>query len=100
MAIHCRRKLLISSRYKTEKGSQVLFESSYKLDSSQHPPHIDILGTEGEFKGKEAQGIYSLSDDTLIICYTMPGGKRPSVFESLPGSEAYLMTWKRAPVRP
>jgi uncharacterized protein (TIGR03067 family) len=89
------RLTLTSTRYKTEKGSQVLFDSDYTLDSSQKPPHIDIVGTEGDFKGKKAQGIYLLTGDELKICYTMPGKPRPSAFESLSGSGAYLLVWKR-----
>jgi uncharacterized protein (TIGR03067 family) len=54
-----------------------------------------MLGTEGDLAGKEAQGIYLLEGDTLKICYTMPGQKRPTAFESLPGSKAYLMIWTR-----
>jgi uncharacterized protein (TIGR03067 family) len=82
--------------YKTERGKQVLFDSTYKLDGGQKSKQIDMIGTEGENRGKTAQGIYALDGDTLTICYTMPGGERPKEFESKPGSKATLVVWKRA----
>jgi uncharacterized protein (TIGR03067 family) len=81
--------------YKTERGKQVLFDSTYKIDASKRPKHIDLIGTEGENVGKAAQGIYVLEGDTLKICYTMPGKERPKEFESTPGSGATLVVWKR-----
>jgi uncharacterized protein (TIGR03067 family) len=89
------RLTLTKDRYKTEKGAEVLFDSTYTLDAAKDPKQINILGTEGDLKGKEARGIYSLSDDTLKICYTMPGKPRPAAFESLTGSEAQFIVWKR-----
>jgi uncharacterized protein (TIGR03067 family) len=86
---------LTKDRYQTTKGTQVLFESSYRVDPTRQPAEINIVGTEGELTGKEAQGIYSLAGDTLKICYTMPGKPRPKTFESAAGSEAYFMVWKR-----
>jgi uncharacterized protein (TIGR03067 family) len=86
---------LTRDRYKTERGSEVLFDSAYTLDPSQNPKHIAMVGTEGKLAGKEALGIYFLNGNLLRICYTMPGGKRPEKFESRPGSKAFLVVWKR-----
>jgi uncharacterized protein (TIGR03067 family) len=82
--------------YKTELGPQVLFDSTYTLDTSKRPKHIDLIGTEGENQGKAAQGIYSLDGDALTICYTMPGHDRPKALESKAGSGATLVVWKRS----
>jgi uncharacterized protein (TIGR03067 family) len=81
--------------YKTQRGKQVLFDSTYKIDPRKRPKHIDLIGTEGENQGKAAQGIYVLDGDTLKICYTMPGEERPKEFESKSGSRATLVVWKR-----
>jgi uncharacterized protein (TIGR03067 family) len=81
--------------YKTERGDEVLFESACKIDPTKTPKQIDLIGTEGENKGKAAQGIYALDGDTLTICYTMPGKERPKGFESKSGSGATLVVWKR-----
>jgi len=81
--------------YKTEKGKEVLFESSYRTDWSKNPPEISMVGTEGELTGKEAQGIFLLEGNRLEMSYTMPGLARPTKFESSPGSKAYFIVWKR-----
>jgi uncharacterized protein (TIGR03067 family) len=82
--------------YKTERGKQVLFDSIYKLEADKKPKQIDLIATEGENKGKAAQGIYKLEADTLTICYTMPGNERPKEFASTAGSGATLVVWKRS----
>jgi len=89
------RLTLTKDGYKTERGKEVLFDSTYTIDSAQKPKHIDMIGTEGENKGKAALGIYALDGDTLKICYTLPGKDRPKEFESKPGSSATLVVWKR-----
>ena len=89
------RLTLTSDRYKTEKGTDVLFDSTYSLDSTTNPKQINMVGTEGALRGKEAHGIYLLEGDTLRICYTMPGEQRPQAFQSVAGSKAYLILWKR-----
>jgi uncharacterized protein (TIGR03067 family) len=89
------RLTLTKDRYKTEKGSEVLFDSTYEVDRSKQPNQINMVGTEGDLKGKQAQGIYRLDGDTLQMCYTLPGKPRPTGFESAVGSEAHLITWKR-----
>ncbi len=90
------RLTLEGGRYRTQKGSEVLFDSTYRVDPSREPKEISMVGTEGELRGKEAQGIYQLKGDTLTICYTMPGKPRPATFESQVGAEAYLIVWRRA----
>lgn len=90
------RLTLTKERYKTERGEDVLFDSTYTIDATKEPKHINMIGTEGENKGKAAQGIYLLDGDTLKICYTMPGKERPTAFESKPDSGATLVIWKRA----
>lgn len=90
------RLSLTADRYKTERGGQVLFDSSYKTDAAREPALIEMIGTEGELKDKPALGIYKLDGDTLTMCYVMPGKERPKTFESLPNSGAFLVVWKRA----
>ena len=86
---------LTDTRYKTQRNDEVLFDSTYRLDTTKSPAHINMVGTEGELTGKEAQGIIALEGDTLKICYTMPGKPRPTKFESATNSEAYFIIWKR-----
>ena len=86
---------LTEDRYKTERGEQVLFESTYSLDTSALPWKMDILGTEGPNAGKAGLGICSLEGEIFTLCHTMPGGERPGEFESPAGSGAYLIVWER-----
>jgi uncharacterized protein (TIGR03067 family) len=87
---------ITETRYITEKGNETLFDSTYRVDRAKSPAQIFMLGNEGALTGKEAQGIYEVSGDTLRICYTMPGDPAPSAFESGVGSKAYLIHWHRA----
>jgi uncharacterized protein (TIGR03067 family) len=82
--------------FKTERGEQTLFDSTYTIDPAKLPPAIDMIGTEGELKGKPALGIYKLDANQLTLCYVMPGSPRPTTFESQPQSGAFLVVWKRA----
>jgi len=82
-------------RYTTMKGTETLFDSTYRLNTAVSPTRIYLLGNEGDLTGKEAEGIVSLETDTLIICYTMPAYPPPTKFVSSPGSKAYLVSWRR-----
>lgn len=93
------RLTLTADRYRTERGDQVLFDSTYAIDADKNPKTIDMIGTEGDLKGKPALGIYKLDGDTLTMCYTMPGKERPADFESQPNSGIYLVVWKRTKYR-
>jgi uncharacterized protein (TIGR03067 family) len=90
------RLTLTPDRYKTERGDQVLFDSTYKVDVTKSPAQIDMIGTEGDLKDKAALGILKLDGDMLTMCYVMPGKERPAAFESQPQSGAFLVVWKRA----
>lgn len=86
---------LTAHRYKTELGEQVLFDSTYMVDLTKTPAEIDIIGTEGELKGKAALGLFKLEGGTLTMCYVMPGKERPSALASPRGSGVTLIVWKR-----
>jgi uncharacterized protein (TIGR03067 family) len=87
---------MTTDRYKTERGDQVLFDSTYKVDAAKTPVQIDMIGTEGDLKDKAALGIVKLDGDLLTMCYVMPGKERPTAFESAPQSGVFLVVWKRA----
>src|SRR5436190_23449703 len=90
------RLTLTADRYKTERGEQVLFDSTYKINAAKSPAQIDMIGTEGELTGKAALGILKLDGDSLTMCYVMPGKDRPAAFESQPQSGVFLVVWKRS----
>ena len=86
---------LTKTGYKTEKGSEVLFDSTYTVDLTKSPKEINMVGTEGDLAGKTALGIFSYDGKTLRICYVMPGSPRPRTFESPQGAKAFLVSWRR-----
>ncbi len=86
---------LTPDRYKTEKGTVLLFDGIYTIDNDQQPKHIDITAPEGEQAGKTSKGIYALDGDSLRMCYANPDKDRPKDFESKPGSGVTLVVWKR-----
>lgn len=89
------RLTLTDKQFKTQLGDQVLFDSTYTLDATKTPAQIEMLGNEGDLKGKPALGIIKLERGLLTLCYVMPGGERPQGFESQPGSMATLTAWKK-----
>lgn len=91
------RLTLTRDHYKTERGNDVLFESTYRVNAKRRPREISMVATEGPLAGKEGLGIYSLEGDLLRLCYAMPGARRPTNFVSGPGSNITLTRWKRGP---
>ena len=89
------RPTLTATRVTTQRGAEILFDSTYAADTSKSPMLIQMLGTEGDFKGQPALGIFALEADTLQLCYTMPGFARPTDFTSPPGSGAFLIHLRR-----
>jgi uncharacterized protein (TIGR03067 family) len=87
---------LKGDQYKTEGKYGVLFDSTYSIDTTPNPKHIDMMGI-GELAGKIGKGIYKLDGDRLTMCYTMPGKERPTAFEGKEGSEEQLLVWRRLP---
>ena len=89
------RLTLTETRFTTQRGAEILFDSSYTADSSKSPMQIQMLGAEGDFKGQPALGIFALEADNLQLCYTMPGFARPTDFTSPAGSGAFLIHLRR-----
>jgi len=88
------RLTLTATQFTTQRGGETLFDSSYTIDAAQSPMHIEMIGT-GDFAGKPALGIFALDNDSLQLCYKMPGCARPTDFSSAKDSGAFLITLKR-----
>ena len=69
------------------------------LDPSKEPKTIDMEPTEnahGDKKGPVAQGIYSITGDTLTLCYATYGVKtRPKDFSTNSQKEYFMLILKR-----
>jgi uncharacterized protein (TIGR03067 family) len=83
------------NRYVVNTGRSV-HETTIKLDPAKSPKAIDMTFEDGDNKGDTAQGIYKLDGDTLTICRPrLPPHERPSEFVTKPGSDRFIVTWKR-----
>lgn len=76
------------------KSSTITFK--YKLDPSKKPAEINLIPTEGQFKGKVFPSIYHLDGNTLKLCRAQPGQRRPPKFSSKKGSDDILLILKRS----
>lgn len=57
--------------------------------------HMDIYGIEGPNAGKHFKATYSLSNDTLRICYDLSGVDYPATFISTAENFYFLSTFVR-----
>ncbi|QJW96275.1 TIGR03067 domain-containing protein [Frigoriglobus tundricola] len=81
-----------------DPGEELGEKSSVKLDPSQSPKHIDLVGLEGAGKGMTSQGIYKLENDRLVICLRDSKSAekgRPTTFTTGVVSESGLITLER-----
>ncbi len=80
------------------KGDKVTIrsESEFELDPSKDPKHFDLTVTEGpERERGKWPGIYKLEGDKLTLHVALPGGERPTAFESKEGESSVLLTMER-----
>lgn len=55
---------------------------------------LTLLASHGGHAGRVIPAIYQLAGDRLRICYALDGGT-PSAFATAPGSQRYLVTYRR-----
>jgi len=72
-------------------------KGTYTLGSTSKPAQLDIVGKEGPNAGRTIQAIYELTGDQLNVCYQLGPGERPRTFESLAGTQVFLVRYKRVP---
>jgi len=68
---------------------------THKLDPAKKPAEIDVVDTEGQYKGKTLLGIYKLEGDQFTVCFPAPDKERPKEFTTKSGTGEILHTWKR-----
>jgi uncharacterized protein (TIGR03067 family) len=74
------------------KDDNVSFgEGTYKLDLTQTPRRLDPTGTDGQVKGRDFLGIYTLEGDTLKWCVSNPGRARPTEYKTTPAVQFYMV---------
>jgi uncharacterized protein (TIGR03067 family) len=92
------KKLILvfeGDKHTVKKGNEVIQAGTQKLDPSQSPKAIDVTLTEGVNKGAVLLGIYEINGDTLKVCFSAGGKKRPTQFKSAPASETFVNVHKR-----
>ncbi len=67
----------------------------YIIDATSKPKSVTITSVEGPNHGKTIPAIYELEGDTYRVCYDLSCAKRPTEFKTLPGTQLYLVTYKR-----
>ncbi|WP_020469455.1 TIGR03067 domain-containing protein [Zavarzinella formosa] len=70
------------------------FTGKMKVDAAKKT--VDLMPSDGTYKGKTLLGIYSLEGDTLKICFAEPGKDRPAKLESAEDSGVTLAVHKKA----
>jgi uncharacterized protein (TIGR03067 family) len=79
-------------RFRKKVGS-----GKFTIDATKSPREITII-PDAPPKGKPAPaipGIYKIDGDRITMCYSTPGGKRPTKFESTEDSGLTLAVWVR-----
>jgi uncharacterized protein (TIGR03067 family) len=77
---------------------KLLFEGTFRTNTSASPAAIDFQHTGGAVKGTAWKGIYVLDGETLRICDNAPDPDkpRPAALEVKAGSGHVLITFRRA----
>jgi uncharacterized protein (TIGR03067 family) len=68
---------------------------TFTLDPASEPKGMRITGVKGPNSGKTFLAIYELKADALRVCYDLSGAKRPTEFKTSPGTQLYLVIYKR-----
>ena len=77
-------------------GDEVKSKATFTVDSSKTPKQMDITVSDGPLAGKTLRGIYELKDDTLTVCLTLDGDKRPDDLTAKEDSGRLLQVFKKS----
>jgi len=81
-------KYTLSVGPETENGT-------YVIDVAASPKTIDISATDGPNPGQNMKAIYTLTGDTLQVCFDLSGASRPSEFTVAGSGTRFLVTYLR-----
>jgi uncharacterized protein (TIGR03067 family) len=71
-------------------------ETTFKLHPGTEPKGIDMYFPDGPNLPKLSKGAYDLDGDTFRLCrHQAPGEERPRQIGSWPGTNLFVVTWKR-----
>ena len=91
LTLHC-------GRYEIRFAEELQHHGSYKLSTFDSPYSTLTLYPDSRFQSDSGPpcfpSIYQLKGDRLRICYALDG-KQPADFQTQPGSQRYLITYRR-----
>lgn len=80
-------------KYTVTPKSGKAIGGTIKLDAAAKTKTMDMMPTEGRYKGMTLKCIYKIDGEELVICFSEPGKDRPVEFSSKDG--AALVTHKK-----
>jgi len=83
------------SEITSKLNGTVVEKTVFKIDETKNPMTMDDTATNGPHEGKTSLSIYEVKGDTLRFCSALPGKKRPTAFQSPPGSGCQFRVFKR-----
>ena len=94
LALEQMRLVIHAGTYAVHFSDQVTDAGSIALSQDGESRMLTLSSRSGVNAGRTIPSIYQLVGDRLRICYGL-NGRIPGTFESTPGSEHYLVTYRR-----
>jgi uncharacterized protein (TIGR03067 family) len=85
---------LTVDRYSVYYDREIADHGRYFAAASEPHPQLTLHGIDGPNAGRAIPAIYQTKGDLLRICYGLDGSL-PTSFTSPPGSQLYLVTYRR-----
>jgi len=83
-------------RFPKASGMGTHPQGTFTVNPDTKPKQVDSIAEGGPHAGQLTRGIYEILDATdKRACWGTPGGPRPTVFKSAPGSGWILQYWKK-----
>lgn len=88
-------RLVVAREKYTLTGDGEPVEGTHKLDPTKSPRWVDAVRTKGPHKGQTLKGLYTLTDDSFVICLAAPGKDRPTEIKPDGGPGLRVLAFKR-----
>ncbi|MCS7047301.1 MAG: TIGR03067 domain-containing protein [Gemmataceae bacterium] len=84
------------NRYIVKVKDRLTAEAIIELDASKDPKELNMTPQDGGNKDKLQKAIYKIAGDTFTMARGLnPEQERPRHFATLPGTNTFVVTWKR-----
>src|SRR5438132_14272512 len=83
-------------RYIVKIKDKVINEAIIEIDPGKNPKELNMTPQEGSNKDKLHKAIYKIEGDTFKMARGLnPDQDRPNQFATWPGTNYFVVTWKR-----